>query len=341
MLKVKFVDLPDPSLENTTLEILKEEFGEVQVCDDPDFLFYSVFGYEHLKYDCVRICWTGENIQPDFNVCDYAIGFSHMTFEDRYRRIPLYFFYCDDYQKAKVKHLIPQSEIEEKDKFCNFIYSNGNASCEREEFFNMLSSYKNIDSGGKFRNNIGGPVIDKFEFQKKYKFSIAFENSSTSGYTTEKILQAFSAGTIPIYWGNPNVSRDFNEKAFINCHKYKNFEDVVQLVKEIDENQELFLKYLREPIGTEEQCPGDPLKNYREFIIEICKQSPKEAFRRNNVFWGEKYQKELRLLRCPRILGKGEKIYRRIQKIIYYFFKRKIEAKWLLKILKKLFDEGN
>lgn len=321
MLKVKFVDFPDPSMREMTLKILEEEFGEVKECDDPDFLFYSVFGNEHLKYDCVRIFWTGENLQPDFNICDYAIGFSHMEFEDRYKRIPLYYFYLPDYKRAREKHVYVPDEISQKTKFCNFIYSNNNASPEREEFFEKLSEYKKVDSGGKFRNNIGGPVADKYEFQRNYKFSIAFENSSSSGYTTEKILQAFSACTIPIYWGNPNVAADFNEKAFINCHNYENFEEVIEVIKRIDQDEELFEKYLKEPIGTEMQFPEDSLKIYRKYIVEICKQSPKEAFRRNNILVGERYQCQMRELRFPKNELSLKKLYRKIRKVIKKYVK--------------------
>lgn len=299
MLKVKFVDYPECDVINITLNILKEEFGEVQLCDDPDFLFYSVFGHEHLKYNCVKIFWTGENIQPDFNICDYAIGFSDITYEDRYKRIPLYYFYLDDYAKAIKKHTISETEISRKTKFCNFVYSNGYASPEREQFFELLSTYKTVDSGGRFRNNIGKFVDDKYEFQKEYKFSIAFENSSMNGYTTEKILQAFSAGTIPIYWGNPKVVKDFNEKAFINCNNYSDFSEVLDLIKIIDNDEELFRKYIREQIGTDEQFPEDALKAYREYVIEICKQKPSDAIRRSNVLRGARYQEEMKVAFFP------------------------------------------
>lgn len=295
MIKVKFVDFPADDMRNITMPILKRIFGDVQECDDPDFLFYSVFGHEHLKYDCVRIFWTGENIQPDFNVCDYAIGFGHIQFEDRYRRIPLYYFYDIDYQRAIHKHLITEEEIHQKNKFCNFIYSNANAGTEREEFFNTLCQYKKVDSGGRFLNNMDGKLVaDKFEFQKQYKFSIAFENSSTSGYTTEKILQAFAAGTIPIYWGNPRVAEDFNSKAFINCHEYDTFADVLEQVKKIDTDDALFEQYIWEPIGSSEKFPEDPLTEYEQYLRYICSQTREEAYRRNNVFWGKRYQEELR-----------------------------------------------
>lgn len=322
MLRVKFVDYPKSPLREITLDILKEKFGDVEESDTPDFLFYSVFGYEHLKYDCVKICWLGENLQPDFNICDYAIGFSYMEFEDRYCRVPLYYFYLEDYAKARRKHMFIESDLKGK-KFCNFVYSNDLGSPKREEFYDLLSEYKAIDSGGKFRNNIGGPVGDKYLFQKDYKFSIAFENSSTSGYTTEKILQAFSAGTIPIYWGNPNVARDFNEKSFINCHQYKNFEEVVEVIKKIDQDDELFKQYLSEPIGNEKQFPEDALKKYKEFIIQICDQTPEEATRRNNIYWGERYQKELRICRFPVKSTLKNRGLSRIKKIFNKIVKRK------------------
>ena len=170
-------------------KILSKHYELVE-CDNPDYLFYSVFGYEHLKYDCISIFITGENFSPDFNVCDYAMGFDHISFEDRYLRVPLYLFY--DYADGVSERVsLTEDDIRSKCKFCNFVYSNSkNASPIREEFFHKLSAYKTVDSGGRFLNNIGGPVEDKDEFQKQYKFSIAFENSSTSGYTTEKLFEA-------------------------------------------------------------------------------------------------------------------------------------------------------
>ena len=38
-----------------------------------------------------------------------------------------------------------------------------------------------------------------------FRFAMAFENANVSGYVTEKIVNAFLAGAIPIYWGHPDV----------------------------------------------------------------------------------------------------------------------------------------
>jgi len=125
---------------------------------------------------------------------------------------------------------------------------------ERIEFFQKLSAYKPVDSGGRFMNNIGGPIApgrqNKAAWMCNYKFNIAFENASYPGYTTEKILEAFVSGAIPIYWGNPLIGLDFNPKAFINCHDFDSFDEVIAFIKEIDQDETLYKNYLREPILT-------------------------------------------------------------------------------------------
>lgn len=199
--------------ENYFIKSLGLKYNIIE-SENPDYILYSVFGYEHTKYDCIRIFFTGENICPDFNICDYAIGFSYISFEDRYIRYPLYLLNQNDIKRAINKHKINKKIINNKNKFCNYIYSHSNSSKVREKFFDALSEYKKVDSAGSYRNNIGKslPVINgdfstaKFDFMKDYKFSIAFENSSTNGYVTEKIIQAFSAKTIPIYWGDKTLS---------------------------------------------------------------------------------------------------------------------------------------
>lgn len=60
--------------------------------ENPDYVFYSVFSNEYLLYpNAVRVFFTGENIAPDFQMCDYAIGFERLLFGDRYIRFPFYY----------------------------------------------------------------------------------------------------------------------------------------------------------------------------------------------------------------------------------------------------------
>lgn len=236
---------------------LLSEFYQVELEEEnPEYLIYSCYGNEFLKFDCIRIFYTGENIKPDFNLCDYAIGFDYMKFEDRYLRFPNFAFYGDQFDQLQVTEVPSEADVAAKSNFCNFIYSNAKSDPARDHFFHLLSDYKKVLSPGRHLNNsqdlVGGRrandwMYSKIDFQSSCKFSIAFENASSPGYTTEKLVHAFISKTVPIYWGNPEVDKDFNPKAFINCHDYENFEEVIERVKELDQNDEMYLSVLKEP----------------------------------------------------------------------------------------------
>ena len=54
-------DCEENFYNNFFIQILQKKY-DVVYSDKPDFIIYGPFGYEHLKYDCVRIFYTGENI---------------------------------------------------------------------------------------------------------------------------------------------------------------------------------------------------------------------------------------------------------------------------------------
>ena len=252
--------------ENYIFRLIAKHF-DVEVSDDPDILLYSCSGQEFLKYDCLRIYYTGENTRPNFKQCDYAFSFDHSS-DPRNYRLPDYAAYED------IRELLQPKDIENivraKTKFCEFTYSNPFAQ-ERIRFFKALSQYKKIDSFGKVLNNTAGVEgsADRMNINWKkyrrsflapYKFSIAFENESYPGYVTEKILYAMLTNAIPIYWGNSEIARDFNPKSFINCHDYQNFDEVIDKVKEIDNDQKLYRQYLAEPYYHDNRIPENLLE---------------------------------------------------------------------------------
>ena len=88
------------------------------------------------------------------------------------------------------------------------------------------------------------------ETYKKYRFVIAMENCVQPGYITEKILNAFGAGSIPIYHGAPEISELFNPKAFINLSNFKSPQDCVKYVINMTSQQCRAMQ--QEPIYNEE-----------------------------------------------------------------------------------------
>lgn len=275
-IKIKFIDF-NTDIEITAITSILSQRYNVCICDAPDYIIFAPYGYDHLRYNCIRIFYTSECYTPNFNECDYAIGFDRLSFGDRYIRIPLYqlFQYKKFYDMLKNRPKFTMDDLKNKTEFCNYVVSNSFVKDLRTEIFLKLCEYKKVNSGGRYLNNIGGAVRDKYAFQLKHKFSIAFENCSYEGYSTEKIVEAFAAKTIPIYWGDPSIDVDFNNDAFINCHKYGSLEDVVERVKEIDNNDELYLKMMNEPILKTQDLKLD------EFLFHIFDQPLEKAGRRS------------------------------------------------------------
>jgi hypothetical protein len=106
-----------------------------------------------------------------------------------------------------------------------------------------------------------------------YKFSLTFENNAyridKRGYTTEKIMQAMVANSIPIYWENEWVDRDFNTKSFINYHDFKNEGEVIDYIIHLDKNDEEYMKVMREPWFNDGKIPDS---NKPENILNFFKK---------------------------------------------------------------------
>ena len=87
---------------------------------------------------------------------------------------------------------------------------------------------------------------DKLETIKSYKFSMAFENEQGYNYITEKIYQPLVVGSIPIYWGAPNIDKLFNPKCFVNIDNFNSYEEAIAEIIKIDENEEYYQTFFKE-----------------------------------------------------------------------------------------------
>lgn len=289
---------------NLFSNILRERF-EIEITDCPDFLIASPLGapLEYLKYDCVRILFTGEPLVPDFNVFDYAIGFDYLSFPDtitknRYYRYPLCFYNLERLRQVSkgLTYKEAKDVLEEKRIFCNFIYGHKSAKGEREAILTEIQKYKRVESVGSYLNNTSdGTVIPysekKMEYLKLCKFTIACESISYPGFVTEKLVNPLYSNSIPIYYGNPLVSKEFNPHAMINLHDYDSLEKGVERIIEVDQNDDLYLKMLMEPKFISENYLEEMYSGLKEFLFSIFLQEPENAFRRMRFYIQKEHEK--------------------------------------------------
>jgi hypothetical protein len=254
--------------DNYFYNLLKEEF-DVEISNNPDVLFFSVFGNQHQSYKCKKAFYTGENVAPPLGYCDYSFSFDYLD-DSRNYRLPHYLLY-DGYYELERPKIIEESMVNRK--FCNFVASNGNCN-ERNSFVQELSKYKKVDSGGRFMNNIGYAVPDKRKFQSEYKFSVAFENNAYRpqhpGYTTEKIMEPMTVNSIPIYWGNPLINKEFNQKSFVNFYDFNDINKMIEYIIELDKDDTKYLEMLNQPWFTGNSIPdNNKLENIKSFLYKI------------------------------------------------------------------------
>ena len=265
--------------DNIFYRILSKHY-DVTIAKDPDYLICGTHNHRHVYCDAPVMIFDGmENLVPDFNLYDYAIGFDNIVFDDRYLRVP-YYAMINGYDRLKdrVCGLPPSDEELLSRKFCSFVVSNGTgADPIRTEFFRKLSRYKKIDSGGMFMNNIGGAVKDKMSFIKNYKFNIAFENSSYPGYTTEKVMEPLAAWCVPIYWGNCRVGEDFNIDAMVVVRNHDDVDRAIDEIVRLDKDDDAYLAKVRCQCMTREYNFFE--NRLEEFLVNIVEQPIEKARR--------------------------------------------------------------
>lgn len=277
ILKIKFADHYegfDPE-KNFFWDLLSLKY-DLQLSEHPEVLIYTSFGRSHVNYRCLKIYWTGENRRPNFNQCDFAFTFDEHSPNGKNYRLPLYVHYPHAYGLGDLSCITNRKLNEEeadrvrlqKTKFCNMVVSNSKRDKKCEEFFYKLSKYKKVDSGGRYLNNIGGPVLHKLDFIKDYKFTMSFENSSYPGYTTEKIIEPMFVRSLPIYWGNPKIADEFNPESFINLHDFATVDNAVKKVIEIDQNDELYNRMISAPCFHDDCVP--PYLTYDEILARFA-----------------------------------------------------------------------
>lgn len=317
----------DPAAWLRRFELDPNRYEMVFDAADPEYIFASSRIYmqpavrdEFLRIyspDRVSIFYADECVFPDMNLFDYAVTYSRgIEMEGRvFRRT------CRSSHSASVFRPLsegcasPSSVLAGKDRFCNFIYSNPHAHPHRDWLFHTLSSYKRIDSLGPHMNNVGN-VPDRMtanwrqtsvEQRHPYRFSIAAENALSCGYTSEKIILCFMARTIPIYWGDPTVVLEFNERAFVNANGLS-AEELIARVREIEEDRDRLEGMLAEPPMTAGQCREAEAHEarYKAFAEGIFAVPPAAAKRVPLGTWMDVYRNSMRASapQAPRTLLK-------------------------------------
>ena len=144
--------------------------------------------------------------------------------------VPLYvpYLYCNNLIDRLQSNQMVCEKPRPSKNICAII-SNPNAPI-RNRFLERLEKLIPIDYAGSYKNNmprIGGPYnsSELTDFISQYKFIVSMENSRDDTYITEKIINGFSAGIVPIYWGCERVHDYFNADRFLSLDANPNMDE--------------------------------------------------------------------------------------------------------------------
>lgn len=117
---------------------------------------------------------------------------------------------------------------------------------DKTKLISMTLSAKKITEGHRLRHEIvnnklingldifgyNNPIQNKISGLKEYKFNIIIENTREDYYFTEKLIDCFITGTIPVYWGCPSIHEFFDDKGMITFSSLDEFNNKKNLIND-------------------------------------------------------------------------------------------------------------
>ena len=120
--------------------------------------------------------------------------------------------------------LEPDRKIYTKTKNLSMISSNKNYCSGHKKRLASIQRLMELDCGIGLYGDAAGNKIKKLHEKmlshRDYRFSIVVENEAIPGWHTEKILDCFLTGTVPIYWGDPNISDIYDTRGILQMDEY-------------------------------------------------------------------------------------------------------------------------
>jgi hypothetical protein len=124
-----------------------------------------------------------------------------------------------------------------------------------------------------------GNYFNKLMFQD-FRFMLLMEDAILPGYITERIIDGFMAGTVPIYYGTTQIFDIFNPKAFV-YFDINNPSEALDRIRYLEENPAAYQQMLEEPILADGERT---IEKYFSFVDSIGKGMLKKRVRRKLGF---------------------------------------------------------
>ena len=271
--------------------ILKKAIGEdYYITPDhkhADVVITSVYG-KTPTYTEKTILYTPENVRPNFYKVKFSLSHDRDSWMGRNHYCPFWLSKLAwpnyrpipetngiqthqnesamDISKLCKKRGISRAEFSKK-KFCAIVA--GNPETLRMNLYGFLKNYIDIDGYGYAFSN---PILEsKHDFLEQYRFVICPENSYYPGYVTEKLFDAWYAGTVPIYAGGIDNDKLINNRAFLNYNQIGDCFELYKIIRTLNEDYQLYKNIFVEPLLRQPPALKNIINFVKNAISEILK----------------------------------------------------------------------
>lgn len=190
-----------------------------------------------------NLWYTGENQRPPYGDWDAYLSFDNKIAGARNFYLPLWLLTSTDWIfdldyslwgtfQPKLSELLQKREPgNPKRKFaCAFIGKNYPVR------LHAVAALRKIGKVDVFGQGARNPVKNPSEVARDYKFVMCFENDLYPGYVTEKPVEAYLSGAIPLYYGIDEMEY-LNKKSMINLYDFDSMEDWLEQIAELKTNE--------------------------------------------------------------------------------------------------------
>jgi hypothetical protein len=249
--------------------------------ESADLIICSVFGNAHESFRgrIPLVQFIGEPRSPELADGTAYLSFCYGGSNGRNYRLPLWLLQFDWFGKGSAygnpNQLIPihslyrSRSFQDRNHMCVSIFNRDPAG-NRMSFLRALSERGlPIHAYGKPFSNWFFGESQKLAVLSMFRFAQCFENSAMPGYHTEKIVHAFFAGCIPVYWGSNTLHLEFNEQAIVLLEPSMSLAQLVNQMLEISADKKKIRGILEQELFKVRPCIDDVLSPVAS-VLQYC-----------------------------------------------------------------------
>ena len=276
--------------------LLRTTFGQFELAaseEVADIVFSSTYMTSNRcnpKFNHKTIWLIWENLRPVFDLAHYAISCDFDDYGGRNVRCPVWYgeLKWPGYERpsfvsnpsnhgyeplVEIESILQErthkADADRRQRFCCFVA--GRQQHHRTLAVELLSQIEKVDVFG----NVSGVPLkqSKYTILPNYKFNLCFENSMFPGYYTEKPVQAWQGGCVPLYFADRFAGLDFNPAALLNRADFPSISDFIERVRKINSSPDAVKEIVSQPLVLKEPSLDSIFSFLKETYAKIRRDS--------------------------------------------------------------------